>query len=171
VKRVNHKKTSRVSLGMRYSLTFALPDTPGQLLRVLEPIAKMGGNIVSIIHERDRVGDVYVPVSVVAEFPDTLLISVVLDELRKMGAEVLEVKEVFRKSSLTVMIIGDASISEFFDYLDTLSVSRMEVSGSSSKQRCVKVDLEASEREVGNLLKRLEEMCDNHGFTLLKPIL
>ncbi|MEM0321761.1 MAG: ACT domain-containing protein [Thermoprotei archaeon] len=155
---------------MRYSITFALPDTPGQLLRVLEPIAKMGGNIVSIIHERERVGELYVPVSVVIEFPDTLQIGAMLNEARRSGVEVLEVKEVFRKSSLTAMVIGNISFNELFGYLDTLSVVRLEFSDSSSKQKCVKIDLESSEKEVEELLSRLEQVCDRYGLTLLKPI-
>jgi len=36
------------------SIVVELKDQPGQLLKVLEPISRYGGNIISILHQRDK---------------------------------------------------------------------------------------------------------------------
>ena len=38
---------------MRFNLVLDLPDVPGQLLEVLEPMGRLGANIVAVIHQRD----------------------------------------------------------------------------------------------------------------------
>ncbi|AAM02766.1 ACT domain-containing protein [Methanopyrus kandleri] len=37
----------------RFELDVVLPDKPGQLVKVLEPLSKIGGNVISISHSRD----------------------------------------------------------------------------------------------------------------------
>ena len=38
---------------MRLNLVLELLDVPGQLLDALDPIGKLGANIVAVIHQRD----------------------------------------------------------------------------------------------------------------------
>ena len=38
---------------MRFNLVLDVPDVPGQLLEVLEPMGRLGANIVAVIHQRD----------------------------------------------------------------------------------------------------------------------
>lgn len=155
---------------MRYSMTFELPDRPGQLLRVLEPIARMGGNIVSIIHERDKLSDSYVPVSVVVEFPENFVLERLLEELRGLGFVVSEVKEVFRRSRVSFMVVGSGNMGWLFELVDQLSISRIEADFSPTGQQCVKLELEASENELQRVLGRIEKACDEKGYMLIKPI-
>lgn len=167
---VNHKKKLIVRLVMRYSMTFALPDRPGQLLRVLEPIARAGGNIVSIIHERDKLSDGYVPVNVVVEFPENFVLEDFLRELRTRGFLVFEVKEVFKSSRVSFIVVGPKPLSWIFELAGPLSVSRVEADFSQAGQHCVKVELESSEEELHQLLSRIEQACEERGCLLIKPI-
>ncbi len=126
---------------------------------------------MSIIHERDRLSGGYVPVNVVVEFPDQVSIGVVVDELKASGCEILEVKEVFRSSTVSVMLIGDVTRTEILDLFGGLGVVRLELADTHSSRKCVKVDIEGSEDEVHEALGRLEGACEARGLTLLKPIL
>ena len=38
---------------MKMNLVLELLDSPGQLVRVLEPISTFGANLVTVIHKRD----------------------------------------------------------------------------------------------------------------------
>ncbi|MHC1580126.1 ACT domain-containing protein [Methanopyrus sp.] len=37
----------------RFELDVILPDKPGQLVRILEPLSEVGGNVISISHSRE----------------------------------------------------------------------------------------------------------------------
>ena len=42
---------------MRMNLVLELFDTPGKLVKVLEPISTFGANLVTVIHKRDYKND------------------------------------------------------------------------------------------------------------------
>jgi len=38
-----------------FTLIVELKDKPGQLIKTLEPISRLGGNVIGVVHKRDRV--------------------------------------------------------------------------------------------------------------------
>jgi ACT domain-containing protein len=91
----------------------ALADRPGQLLRALEPIARNGGNIISVIHERERfTASVYVPVSLVVDFPTYGNFRKAREDLEKIDVSVIRSEEVIEKASVTAILIGKIDLKK-----------------------------------------------------------
>lgn len=55
---------------MRLELEVELPDSPGQLQRVLEIVADHGANVVSVVHLHEKETDGRVPVELIVEVPE-----------------------------------------------------------------------------------------------------
>lgn len=55
---------------MRLEFQVELPDAPGELSRVLNIVARFGGNVMSVIHRHERALEGKVPVDVAIEVPE-----------------------------------------------------------------------------------------------------
>ena len=104
---------------MRVRLTLALVDRPGVLLKALEQIALNGGNIISIIHNRDRITSGYVPVSVNVEFPDPASLERAKKGIEGSGIPVIEA-ETLEKEIATMILVGKADVDALIRNLEYL---------------------------------------------------
>ncbi len=107
---------------MRISLDVELEDTPGQLLRALEPISKHGGNIISIVHIRDeKRPSRRLCVHLVMDVHDRETLEVILEELKSRGIGIARVGEDVRKERLTLLLIGHVVDTDLRDTIDRLN--------------------------------------------------
>jgi len=91
---------------MKISLDIELKDIPGQLVRALEPISELGGNIISVMHHHEKktpLGNI--PVQVVFEM-DERNVDALVERLRERGVNVLRVGKERLKASKRVILIG-----------------------------------------------------------------
>lgn len=92
---------------MRLNLVLELLDVPGQLLDALEPIGKLGANIVSIIHQRDvKTERGTIPVHLTLEGDEETL-KRVLNTIEQNDIQIIEVDGVVKKETLTTILIGN----------------------------------------------------------------
>lgn len=156
---------------MRFDLTLALADRPGQLLKALEPIAKNGGNIISIIHERETHTGGYVPVSLVVDFPSGERFSKTKKDLEAFGVTVIRSEEVIEKANITAILIGRLDIGKVLESkVKGLRIVSFEVSAPTSKEACVKLNIEAPVETIDETIKELKRIAKAENAILVTSI-
>ncbi|MCS7120103.1 MAG: ACT domain-containing protein [Nitrososphaerota archaeon] len=157
---------------MRFDLTLALADRPGQLLRALEPIAKNGGNIISIVHERERPAEGYVPVSLVVDFPSKEKLMAALSDLKAIGVTIIKSEEVVDTKRLTVILVGKIDIKRFIDSrINGVRIAGFEASAPASEDSSFKIDLEVPSSILDNVMIELKRLAKEENALLITPIL
>lgn len=152
-------------------MTLALADKPGQLLRALEPIAKNGGNIISIIHERDKPIEGYVPVSLVVDFPSQQNFKNALNELKSLGIAVIKSEEIVEKVRLTFILVGITDLRKIIELkIDGVEIIGLEIPTPSLNKVSVKLDVEAQAEAVVNLVDYLRKLSEDQNALLIAPI-
>ncbi|WP_342766192.1 amino acid-binding protein [Methanocalculus sp.] len=105
---------------MQISMKLELKDTPGQLLAALKPISDIGGNIITIIHQRDpNSSENTLTVDVVLELAETKLDTLVAT-LRERGCGVVRIgkERLLQKQSL--IMIGHLMHTDISDTVDQI---------------------------------------------------
>ncbi|MEM2320432.1 MAG: ACT domain-containing protein [Candidatus Bathyarchaeia archaeon] len=156
---------------MKFSLTLALPDKPGQLLRALEPIAKNGGNIISIIHERDKPVEGYVPVSLVVDFLSHQSFRKTIEELRSFGISIIKSEEVVERHRLTFILIGSMDIKRVIESrLDGVDIISVEVVMSKSGGVSIRLEIEAPADVTEKVVEKLKRIVSEQSALLIPSI-
>jgi len=157
---------------LRFDLTLALADRPGQLLRALEPIAMNGGNIISVIHERERfTSSVYVPVSLVVDFPTYDNFRKAREDLEKIDVSITRSEEVIEKASVTAILIGKIELEKIVEAkIRGLRIVDFEVLAPTSKEACIKLDIEVPVELVDDSVKELKRISKEQNALLIASI-
>ncbi len=129
-------------------------DVPGELVRILQPIARVGGNVITVIHRRDEVslrGNL--PVHIVFEVEGKAQVDCIVDTYRAENIRVVKIDEVKCFSELVVGMIGHivhTDLSETINSVDSLGfckVSDMQIEmGNVKEESCAifRVDVDSS---------------------------
>ena len=91
---------------MRINLVLELMDTPGQLVKALEPISSLGANLVTVIHKRDyknEKGNVPVQLTIEGEHED---LKNVVERFEELGFSIIEIDGVLLKEKITTITRG-----------------------------------------------------------------
>ncbi|MEM2326276.1 MAG: ACT domain-containing protein [Candidatus Bathyarchaeia archaeon] len=156
---------------MKFDMTLALADKPGQLLRALEPIAKNGGNIISIIHERDKPVEGYVPVSLVVDFPSRQNFRNAINELKNLGIAVIKSEEVVEKVRLTFILIGITDLKKIIESrIEGVEIIGLEILTPSLNKVSIKLDVETHAEAVNILVEHLRRLAEDQNALLIAPI-
>jgi len=152
---------------MRVRLTLALYDRPGVLLKALQQIAVNGGNIISIIHRRDRITSGYVPVSINVEFPDSASLERAKAGIESSGIPVIEA-ETLEKTITTMIIIGQVEVESLFKRISDLGckVAALSLIGGAESP-CMKVVVEAPSGRLRPLFDELEKLTEKSDALLI----
>ncbi|HDN63186.1 MAG TPA: hypothetical protein ENF56_04405 [Candidatus Bathyarchaeota archaeon] len=153
---------------MRFSMTLSLPDRPGQLLKALEPIAKNGGNIISIVHDRNKVSGEYALVSLIADFPSKESFRETRRELEGIGISVVKSEEVVAKEDLTVIVIGRFNLDKIVGR--GLRIIDVELSNPSSEKPCMKLHVEVPKEDVKGFYNLLHELAEKEKALIITPV-
>lgn len=156
---------------MKFDLTLALADRPGQLVMALEPIAKNGGNIISIIHERDKPAEGYVPVSLVVDFPSKWNLRKTVSDLRGLGVAIIKSEEIVETTRATVILIGRMDLKRLIETrIENVRITGFEVSAPASKEACVKLDLEVPTGSFDKVLDELKQLSKEENAILISSV-
>ena len=156
---------------MKFHLTFGLVDRPGQLLKALEPIAKNGGNIISIVHERERITGGYVPVSLVVDFSTRENFDKAKQESESFGFLIIKSEEIIEKSNITFILIGKVDIGRIVEAeTGGMRILDFEVSAPTSKEACVKLNIEAPVKAVEKILETFKEIAKKENAILVSSV-
>ncbi|MEM1607066.1 MAG: ACT domain-containing protein [Candidatus Bathyarchaeia archaeon] len=156
---------------MKFDMTLALADKPGQLLRALEPIAKNGGNIISIIHERDKPVEGYVPVSLVVDFPSHQSFRNTINELKSLGIMIMRSEEIVEKVRLTFILIGGVDLRKIIESrVKGAEIIGLEASTPRLDEVSVKLEVEAPAGNLDEVVDHLKRLAKEQNATLISPI-
>lgn len=156
---------------MKFDMTLALADKPGQLLRALEPIAKNGGNIVSIIHERDKPVEGYVPVSLIVDFPSRQNFRNAINDLKSLGIMIMRSEEIVEKVRLTFILIGGLDLRKIVESgVKGAEIIGLEVLTPRLNEVSVKLDVEVPAENFDELVNELKRLASEQNATLISPI-
>ena len=157
---------------MRFDLTLALADRPGQLLRALEPIAWNGGNIISVIHERERfTASVYVPVSLVVDFPTYENFRKAREDLEKIDVSVIRSEEVIEKASVTAILIGKIDFEKIVQAkIRGLRIVDFEVLAPTSKEACIRLNVEIPVELIDESMRELKRISKEENAIMITSV-
>ena len=162
---------------MRFNLVLDLPDVPGQLLEVLEPMGRLGANIVAVIHQRDvKTERGTVPVQITIE-GDKETLDKVMDALEAKDIQIMAVDGVLRKEQITTVLVGDIveeDVKEtvtLLNQLEGVKVADLDLKMSDDpKNSATKMVMEADFGHKKKILKSIKEVGDQKGFLVINEI-
>lgn len=163
---------------MKISMDIELQDIPGQLVLALKPVSDYGGNILSVLHQRDKKTPAgRIPVQLVVDIKESRL-DRLIEQLKERGVSVVRIGKERLKESLVVLLIGHivhSDIRETIDSIDStgfaevveLSLSMPGVDEESSAS----VTLSAvGKKELKEALNILEHTGKKKGILVISPI-
>jgi ACT domain-containing protein len=162
---------------MRLNLVLELLDVPGQLLDALNPIGRLGANIVAVIHQRDvKTERGTIPVQIAIE-GDKDTLDKVLEAIEKSGIQIIQVDGVLRKEKVTTILIGnivDQDVKNTVDFLNQLEgvmVADLDLKMSDHpEQSASKIIIEAEYGRKKDVMKKLKELGSLKGFLVINEV-
>jgi ACT domain-containing protein len=163
---------------MKIELDIELKDKPGQLVRALEPISRLGGNIISVVHLREVLTKSgRVPVHIIIDLENDALESI-LQEFEEMDIWIAKVGEAKKKERVTVLLIGhvvDTDIRDTIDRLNNLPgtmVADMALSmPHPDKETSALMDIEVSNpRRIKSAISEIEKIAFEKDLIVIKSL-
>ena len=106
---------------MRINLVLELLDSPGQMVKALEPISVYGANLVTVIHKRDyknENGKVPVQLTLEGEHED---LKNVVNKFEELGFSIIEMDGVVKKETITTIFFGHIVDQDLRDTMDRIN--------------------------------------------------
>lgn len=162
---------------MKIKLLIELPDTPGQLVNILQPLSNFGANISTIIHEHDnRTADGKIPVHFTIEASKEILEKAV-NFIKEQGVDIVEVDGVLQKESQTFLLLGSIPTSDLMqtvhkiDEIDIIKISSVDLNiGNNLQESVCKMVIETKENNKTEATRLVQKIADNDGLVLIKEI-
>ena len=162
---------------MRVNLVLELLDVPGQLLDALDPIGKLGANIVAVIHQRDvKTERGTIPVHISIEGDEETL-KRVLNTIEEMDIQIMEVDGVVRKEKITTIIIGnivDQDLKEtvkVLNSIDGVMVADLNLKMSDNPEESAsRIIIEADYGRKKDLMRNIKEFGKSKGFLVINEV-
>jgi ACT domain-containing protein len=162
---------------MRLNLVLELLDVPGQLLDALDPIGKLGANIVAVIHQRDvKTERGTIPVHISVE-GDKETLKRVLKSIEEMDIQIIEVDGVVKKEKITTILIGnivDKDLKETINVLNNIKgvrVADLNLKMSDNPEESAsRIVIEADYGIKKDLMRNINEYGKSKGFLVINEI-
>ena len=162
---------------MRLNLVLELLDVPGQLLDALDPIGKLGANIVAVIHQRDvKTERGTIPVHISVE-GDKETLKRVLKSIEEMDIQIIEVDGVVKKEKITTILIGnivDKDLKETIKVLNNIKgvrVADLNLKMSDNPEESAsRIVIEADYGIKEDLMRNINEYGKSKGFLVINEI-
>jgi ACT domain-containing protein len=163
---------------MKISMDIELKDIPGQLVLALKPVSGLGGNILSVLHQRDKKTPAgRIPVELVIEIAEKRLERLV-KQLEEQGVSVVRTGEVRLRESMVVLLIGHIVHSDLGETIDSIDRTGFaEIVGLSLSMPSVDEESSASvtlsaigKKELDDALMILERTASKKDIIVISPI-
>ncbi|MBM4241326.1 MAG: amino acid-binding protein [Euryarchaeota archaeon] len=162
---------------MRMNLVLELLDVPGQLVDALEPIGRLGANIVAVIHQRDvKTEQGTVPVQITIE-GDKDTLNHVLSALEDENICIIAVDGVLRKERIMSILIGNIvdqdvkSTVDMLNALDGVNVADFNLKMSDyPKNSAARILIEAESGKRKEVLKKIKEVGKSKEFLVINEV-
>jgi ACT domain-containing protein len=162
---------------MRFNLVLDLQDVPGKLMEALDPMGRLGANIVAVIHQRDvKTERGTVPVQITIE-GDKETLDRVMDALESKDIQIMEVDGVLRKEQITTVLVGDIVEKDVQDtvarlnQLEGVRVADLDLKMSDKPENsATKMVMEADFGLKKEILKNIKKLGSEKGFLVINEV-
>ena len=162
---------------MRLNLVLELLDVPGQLIDALEPIGKLGANIVTVIHQRDvKTERGTIPVHLTLEGDEETL-KRVLNTIEENDIQIIEVDGVVKKETITTILIGnivDQDLKETVRELNSIEgvrVADLNLKMSDNPENSAsRIVIETDYGRKNELMQSIKEFGKSKGFIVINEV-
>lgn len=164
---------------MLVKIVMELEDVPGQLLKALEPISRFGGNIQSIMHQRERKTPLgRVPVMLVFEIRNKARMNQILNELKTRGVRVTQLGEREGAVRATALLVGHIIHTDIRDTIDRLNalkgvmVSDLSLAmGAPNKESAARMTITADDEKRADLaISVLRRIADRKKLLMITSL-
>ena len=154
-----------------------LKDVPGSLIRVIEPISSHGGNILSVLHS--RMGKKRVRVRIVFKISDLRMLELVNNSLKQNSIRTtsidIEGRKYYSRKVIDCLLVGHVVDMDMQDTIDRINKFGLVldidvVMPSPEEKSSVLLHVEIDESKADRLLKRVEDICKEKKFLLVRSL-
>jgi ACT domain-containing protein len=162
---------------MRLKLLVEIPDTPGQLLTILQPLSSLGANVSTIIHEHDnRTSDGKIPVHFTIDGSRQVL-KRGMDIIRENAIDIVQIDDVLQKETQTFLVLGDITTGNIMDTIHAIDdlkdvkIASVDLNiGNDLQESVCKLTVETRNHRKLEALRQIQEISDNNNLILIKEI-
>jgi ACT domain-containing protein len=162
---------------MRLNLVLELLDVPGQLTDVLNPIGRLGANIVAVIHQRDvKTERGTVPVQITIE-GDKETLNQVLNDIEEARIEIMQVDGILRKEKITTIMVGnivDKDVKDTVELLNRIAgvkVADLDLKMSDHPEKSAsRIVIEAEQGRRKEIMAKIKNIGQSKGFMVINEV-
>ena len=161
---------------MRIDLVLELMDTPGQLVKALEPISGLGANLVTVIHKRDYKNDNgRVPVQLTLEGEREDLKNVV-DRFEELGFTIIEMDGVVLKEKITTILFGHIVDQDLRDTMDKINeldgvvIVAFDIKFNGEEKSTALINIEADVGKKQAVFNRIAEIAEEKDLLVINEV-
>ena len=160
------------------NLDVRLPDYPGTLIQLIEPISNNGGNIYSILHYHDKKLNNMIPVNItftLSEEIRDISLKKIQEELREKNIPIDKITLGVKQKELVVILTGHVFDTDVVDTIKRLAAKGVKTSELQAKfteideVSNVKLKLEIPESITEKeLIQELNIICKEKDLSLIR---
>lgn len=161
---------------MKMNLVLELLDSPGQLLRVLEPISTFGANLVTVIHKRDYKNENgKVPVQLTLEGEQAELTGLI-NKFEELGFSVIEMDGVIRKEKITTILFGDIVDQNLRDTMDRVNalegvvIIGFDIKLNGEEESTALINIEADIGKKQMVFDKIAEIAEEKNLLVINEV-
>ena len=160
------------------TMVVELEDKPGQLIKVLEPISKLGGNIISVTHRRDEITPLgRIPVRIAVQI-DEKKIDQLIREIESRGIYIRSYNRVKHTVTTSLLLIGHIIHTDLRSTVDAVDktgfaevVEMRIVMPELNKPSTAFIKLSAvNDEKLRESVRILKEVCKAKGIKVIEPL-
>lgn len=163
---------------MKINVDLRLRDIPGQLVKALDPISEVDGNIVGVVHHRDVVIGDRITVNVTFEVRSERVLKNILDTWESRDVEVARLDPLFETFPLEFLLVGEMSPKELREIGDSLEAMEdltsldMRYTGSTtSKEKAALISGRVRDRDsIDRAEEYLNRRFRDSGILVIKGL-
>ncbi len=161
---------------MRIDLVLELLDSPGQLVKVLEPISTFGANLVTVIHKRDYKNDngkVPVQLTLEGEHED---IQGIVNRFEDLGFSIIEMDGVVKKEKISTILFGHIVDQDLRDTMDRINeldgvvivAFDIKLNGEEKSTALINIEADIGRKQV--LFDRIAEIAEEKDLLVINEV-
>lgn len=161
---------------MKMNLVLELLDSPGQLLRALEPISTFGANLVTVIHKRDYKNENgKVPVQLTLEGEQAEL-SGLINKFEELGFSIIEMDGVVRKEKITTILFGDIVDQDLRDTMDRINaldgvvIVAFDIKLDGEEKSTALINIEADIGQKQQVFAKIAEIAEEKDLLVINEV-
>ena len=161
---------------MRIDLVLELLDSPGQLIKALEPISTFGVNLVTVIHKRDyknEKGNVPVQLTIEGEHED---LKKVVERFEEIGFTIIEMDGVVKKEKITTIFFGHIVDQDLRDTMDRINeldgvvIVAFDIKLNGEEKSTALINIEADVGKKQTIFNRIAEIAEEKELLVINEV-